>query len=64
MYTPTRSEVNRPIVETKTRHACCTGHAIDLCIKNAIVGVQGQNTYARLKGSADLLEDRHKRALA
>src|ERR1017187_5837548 len=37
---------------------------IDVGIKNAIIVVREQNTYARLKGSADLLEDGRKRALA
>jgi hypothetical protein len=30
---------------------------IDFSIKNAIIGAQTENTYARLKGSSDLFED-------
>jgi len=39
-------------------------HVFHLCINNAIIGVQEQNTYAQMKGTSDLLEDRRKRALA
>jgi hypothetical protein len=33
---------------------------IDLCINNAIMGMGVHITYARLKGSADLLENRKR----
>src|SRR5258708_33490497 len=38
--------------------------SIDFCINNAIMGVGRRTPMPRLKGSADLLEDRRKRALA
>lgn len=38
--------------------------AIDSCINNAGIGIEVQNSYARPKGNADLLEDRRRRALA